>query len=358
MVKSLGLGLIAFGLACWGVALLRRWAEKREILDHPNERSSHTNPTPHVGGLAIVVVTLSGWFAYNWTSADYWPILPYVIGALVIAAISWLDDLWTLPTIVRLSVHGVAAGLAILSFGYWHTTSVPVLNQSGLGWIGLPLTFLWIVGLTNAYNFMDGVDGIAGLQAVVVGLGWVLLGWFGQQPHLSAMGMLIAGASLGFLVHNWPPARIFMGDVGSAFLGYTFAVLPLMTAHVPHGDARLALVGALLLLPFVFDTGFTFVRRALRRENVFSAHRSHLYQRLVIAGQTHRFVTLLYGGMATACVGLGLAWWRRVALSNVAIVTLTPLLCLSLWLYVKVRERKLGSGSVSRKEMQGHSTVD
>ena len=340
MLRVVGMGLIAFAFSCLGVAFLRRWAERREILDVPNERSSHTSPTPHVGGLAIVVITLLGWLFYNWTSTDYWPILPYVIGAVLIAVISWIDDLWTLPTIVRLSVHGVTAGLAILSFGYWHTTSVPHFSQLGIGWIGLPITFLWIVGLTNAYNFMDGVDGIAGLQAVVVGFGWALLGWFGDQPHLSAMGMLIAGASLGFLVHNWPPASVFMGDVGSAFLGYTFAVLPLMTAHVPHGDARLALVGALLLLPFVFDTGFTFLRRALRRENVFSAHRTHLYQRLVIAGQSHRFVTLLYGGMATACVALGLAWWRRVGGSSAAVVTLVPLMCLSLWGYVRYRERK------------------
>jgi UDP-N-acetylmuramyl pentapeptide phosphotransferase/UDP-N-acetylglucosamine-1-phosphate transferase len=346
MVKALGLGFIAFAFACIGVANLRRWTEKREILDHPNPRSSHTAPTPHGGGLAIVVMTLAGWLVYNWTSADYWPILPYVIGSMLIAGISWLDDLWTLPTLVRLAVHGACAGLAILSFGYWHTTSLPLLNQLNLGWIGLPVTFLWIVGLTNAYNFMDGVDGIAGMQAVVVGVGWALLGWMGDQPHLSSMGLLIAGASLGFLVHNWPPARIFMGDVGSAFLGYTFAVLPLMTAHVPHGDARLALVGALLLWIFVFDAGFTFVRRALNRENVFSAHRSHLYQRLVIAGHSHRFVTLLYGGMAMAAVVLGLAWWRRAPFAGVAILAMLPLLFVLFWFYVKMCERKLSAEPV------------
>jgi UDP-N-acetylmuramyl pentapeptide phosphotransferase/UDP-N-acetylglucosamine-1-phosphate transferase len=350
MIKAIALGLIAFAAACFGVALSRRWAEKLEILDHPNDRSSHTSPTPHVGGISIVVVTVSGWIFHNSTSTDYWPILPYVVGSLVIAGVSWLDDLWTLPTFVRLVVHGGCAGLAILSFGYWHTSSLPFLNQLGLGWVGLPLTFLWIVGLTNAYNFMDGVDGIAGLQAVVVGVGWVLLGWLGNQPHLSAMGSLIAGASLGFLVHNWPPARVFMGDVGSAFLGYTFAVLPLMTAHVPHGDSRLALVGALLLWPFVFDTAFTFVRRALKGENVFSAHRSHLYQRLVIKGHTHRFVTLLYGSLAIAGLGLGIAWWRQLTGTSGAILTLMPLFCLSLWIYVMHCERRLGSIDTSNRD--------
>ena len=343
MVGAIGLCLVSFALSCLGVAVLRRWAERREILDMPNERSSHTRPTPHVGGLAIVIITLSGWLAYNWTSPDYWPILPYVIGAFVIATISWWDDLVPLPTIVRISVHGIAAGFAILSFGYWHTASVPILKELGLGWIGLPATFLWIVGLTNAYNFMDGVDGIAGLEAVVVGFGWFLLGWYGRQPHLSAIGMLIAGASLGFLVYNWPPASVFMGDVGSAFLGYTFAVLPLMAAHVPYADARLAFVGALLLLPFVFDSGFTFFRRAIRRENVFAAHRSHLYQRLVITGRSHRFVSLLYGGMSMVSVGLGLAWGLRVTGSGMALLTLMPLICLLLWVYVNYCERNAGA---------------
>lgn len=345
MIKALGLGLIAFAFSCSAVAALRRWAEKREILDHPNERSSHTTPTPSGGGIAIVAATLSGWLVYNWTSMDYWPILPYILGSIVIAVVSWLDDLWTLPTFVRLAIHSACAGLAILSFGYWHTSSVPLFTQFNLGWLGLPLTFLWIVGLTNAYNFMDGVDGIAGLQAVVVGIGWALLGWAGNQPHLSAMGLLIAGASLGFLAHNWSPARIFMGDVGSAFLGYTFAVLPLMTAHVPHGDARLALVGALLLWIFVFDTGFTFLRRASKGENVFAAHRSHLYQRLVISGCSHKHVTMLYGGMAAVAVGFGFAWWIRIPGAGIAIVALLPLMFLSLVLYITRRELKIRSGS-------------
>ena len=347
MFGAVGLSLISFALTFLGVAALRRWAVRREIFDVPNERSSHTLPTPHGGGLAIVVVTLAGWLIHDNASMDYWPILPYVLGALLIAVISWLDDLRTVPTLLRLAVHGAAALLAIKSFGYWHTTSIPLLNQLYLGWLGLPLTFMWIVGLTNAYNFMDGIDGIAGAQAVVVGLGWSLLGWFGGQAHLMAIGMLLVGSSLGFLVHNWQPAKIFMGDVGSAFLGYTFAVLPLITAHVPHADSRLALIGALLLWSFIFDSVFTFLRRATRGENVLAAHRSHLYQRLVIAGCTHFFVTTLYAALALVGAALALAWWKGVAGSQVAIMTLLPLLCLSLWRYVLHRERKSAAGKLS-----------
>jgi UDP-N-acetylmuramyl pentapeptide phosphotransferase/UDP-N-acetylglucosamine-1-phosphate transferase len=196
---------------------------------------------------------------------------------------------------------------------------------------------------------MDGVDGIAGAQALVVGLGWAMLGWLGHQPHVSVMGMLLAGASLGFLIHNWPPARIFMGDVGSAFLGYTFAVLPLMAAHAPQADSRLAMVGALLLWPFVFDSGFTFIRRALRGENVFAAHRTHLYQRLVIAGHSHLFATALYAGLAVVGALLAVAWFMRLPGSRTAIFVLVPLLCLGLWRYVVREERK---GAASGKQIQ------
>lgn len=358
MLGAIGLSLICFALSWVGVALLRRWAERREIFDVPNERSSHTRPTPRGGGLAIVVVTLAGWLIFDRTSLDYWPLWPYVCGALLIAAISWLDDLRTVPTLIRFAVHGLAAALAILSFGYWHATSIPLFNQLSLGWLGWPLTFLWIVGLTNAYNFMDGIDGIAGTQAVVVGIGWSLLGYVAGQPHLMTLSLMLTGACLGFLWHNWPPARIFMGDVGSAFLGYTFAVLPLMTAHVPHADSRLALIGALLLWPFIFDSVFTFIRRALRGENVFAAHRSHLYQRLVISGRTHLFVTTLYGALALVGVALALAWWRGWAGSQAAIMVLLPLLCLSLWLYVVRHERKHAAQELSTQRSLSWASND
>lgn len=351
MLKTIGLGLIAAFLSFVGVAVLRRWTAARQILDVPNERSSHTRPTPRGGGLAIVIVTLAGWLIYDRVSLDYWPALPYIVGAVLIAGISWLDDLKDVPTLVRLLVHCLCAALAILSFDYWHTTSLSLYTGLQLDWLGLPLTFIWIVGLTNAYNFMDGIDGIAGAQAVVVGVGWVLLGWIGQQPHVSAMGGLLAGASLGFLIHNWSPARIFMGDVGSAFLGYTFAVLPLMAAHAPHSDSRVALIGAILLWPFIFDSAFTFLRRGLRGENVFAAHRSHLYQRLVIAGQPHFQVTLLYAGLALIGIALAAAWLKGMVGSRFIAPALLPALCFLLWAYVVRVERKLAARQTSGQQV-------
>jgi UDP-N-acetylmuramyl pentapeptide phosphotransferase/UDP-N-acetylglucosamine-1-phosphate transferase len=170
---------------------------------------------------------------------------------------------------------------------------------------------------------MDGIDGIAGLQALIAGLGWFSFSLaydFLQSGAdiLGLFGLLIAASSLGFLLHNRPPARIFMGDVGSAFLGYSFAIAPLLLIDpdvIGHpekpenvGFVLLFWPAVLLVWPFLFDTVFTFMRRALKRENVFKAHRSHLFQRLVIAGCSHLFVTLLYAVLALEGAFFALLW--------------------------------------------------
>jgi len=338
MLEVLGFALSAVLLSYLGVTALKRWAERRRILDVPNERSSHTRPTPRGGGLAIVVVVLVGWLVALGLHPDSWvgTDLLYVVGAALIAGISWMDDLRSLPNRVRFAAHSLGALLVLVGFGYWGAVDLPLLGAVSLGWLGLIITFAWIVGLTNAYNFMDGIDGIAGGQAIVAGLGWAVLGWLTAQPLVGVLGVLLAAASLGFLGHNWPPARIFMGDVGSAFLGFTFAVLAVAAAQ---RDARLALVGILFVWPFVFDATFTFLRRLKHRENVFAAHRSHLYQRLVIVGHSHRFVTLLYVGLAAWGTIWGLIWSRGVVGSGAVIVVTIPLLCLALWASVERRER-------------------
>ncbi len=334
---------------------IRRWAEQRQVLDIPNQRSSHSRPTARGGGLAIVVTTLGAWLIYGWIRPEEsrGMILPYACGATLIAVVSWLDDLHTLSSRRRFLIHSLGALLVIGGYGYWQTPVVPVFGPIHLGWIGLPLTFLWIVGLTNAYNFMDGIDGIAGGQALVAGLGWTLLGWLLGEPLVQILGLLIAAGTLGFLAHNWPPARIFMGDVGSAFLGYTFAVIPLLANH---GEDRLLVANVLLLWPFLFDSIFTFVRRLCRGENVFTAHRSHLYQRLILAGHSHRFVTLLYSGLALSGATLSLLWVQRVSGSQAAIIMLLPVLCLALWLYVICEEHRLMVLTSCRPESQQDQT--
>jgi UDP-N-acetylmuramyl pentapeptide phosphotransferase/UDP-N-acetylglucosamine-1-phosphate transferase len=338
MLEVVGFGLAAVVLSYLGVVVLIRWAERRQILDIPNERSSHTRPTPRGGGLAIVLVVLVGWLVALSLSRDSWEStdLIYVIGAAFIAVVSWLDDLRSLSNRVRFGTHMLAALLVIGAFGYWTNMTVPIVGSLRLGLLGLPITFLWIVGLTNAYNFMDGIDGIAGGQAVVAGLGWAILGWLTAQPLVGVLGVLLAAASLGFLGHNWPPARIFMGDVGSAFLGYSFAVLAVIASK---SDTRLAVAGFLLVWPFVFDTTFTLLRRLRMKENIFAAHRSHLYQRLVILGYSHGRVTLLYAGLAALGGVLAVAWVLGAAAAPYLIAILIPTAALSLLYYVQAQER-------------------
>jgi UDP-N-acetylmuramyl pentapeptide phosphotransferase/UDP-N-acetylglucosamine-1-phosphate transferase len=219
---------VAVFVSYWGTGFIRTYTLQQNILDIPNPRSSHSQAIPRGGGLAVFLVTIGGLLAYAFLSSPglSWPkLLIYSGAATLIATIGWLDDLRSLSSRLRFAAHSVAALLCIVGLGYWHTLTLPGLGEVSLGWLGIPVTFLWLVGLTNAYNFMDGIDGLAGTQAVIAGLGWGLLGWLSGQPWGSVPGLLLAGASLGFLGHNWPPARIFMGDVGSTFLGYTLAVL-------------------------------------------------------------------------------------------------------------------------------------
>lgn len=353
MIWFIGFIAAVLSLSYFAVCGIRYLAERHEILDVPNERSSHTQSMPRGGGLAIVVLTLGG----AWLYASFNPLLArpsllgYTIGAILIVAISWYDDLRSQPNWLRFTIHSIGALLAIYGFGYLHLSSILNANPLVTRWIDLIITFLWLVGLTNAYNFMDGIDGIAGGQAVVAGLGWAALGSLTGQRFVFALGLILAASSLGFLFHNWQPARIFMGDVGSAFLGYTFAVMPLIfDSHlsVPVHGLGPFVAGNLFVWPFIFDSTFTFLRRLYLRENVFSAHRSHLYQRLVIIGFTHGFVALLYSGLAVLGALLALAWVLRWRNSISAVAVLLPLLCLGLWIFVIRCEDKAATRSHSR----------
>jgi Fuc2NAc and GlcNAc transferase len=271
-------------------------------------------------------------------SPTWLPLLAYALGGLAIAWVSWLDDLRPLPNRVRLSVHLLGASIAVAGIGAWNTVDLPLSLPLRLGWLGLPITLLWIVGLTNAYNFMDGIDGLAGSQAVVAGCGWVILGWLSGQPLVMVLGLLLASATLGFLGHNWSPATIFMGDVGSAFLGYSFATLTVLASQ---GDPRLALAGVLLVWLFLFDTAFTIVRRLRNGENIFVAHRSHLYQRLVIAGYTHRTVTSVYIVLALVGLLLAVAWRLSLSLGTAALLVCLPLCATGIWLFVVRQEQRV-----------------
>ena len=334
-IAGAGSLLASWLIVRWITALLRM----RQVLDVPNERSSHSSPTPRGAGIAIVVLVLLTIWGLGWrdpTPAGRQIVL-LAIGGFIIAGVSFLDDIRGVRTSIRLCVQVAAAILAMLSFGPWsllQVGSLKILPRLGLG--GL-LTLVWIVGLTNAYNFMDGIDLMAAGQTAIAGLGWVVLGTIGGASDLVLVGIVAGCAAAGFAIHNRPPASIFMGDVGSAFLGYLFATLCLWAGQT---NPLLATCGALLVWPFVFDTSFTFLRRLRRREPVFTAHRSHLYQRLVITGLSHGQVSGIYVALDVIGIAISVVLLRKTPEATAIAMAALILSAAGLWLLVVLREKK------------------
>lgn len=324
------------------VGVVRRAAVRRGWLDRPNARSSHVQPTPRLGGLGL----LGGLAGGTAVAAATTPVAASPLIALlglggVVSLVSLADDLRGLPPLARLAVHLAVAGGAVAVLG-----PLPVgLTTSALPPpIAAAVTVLWIAGFVNAFNFMDGIDGIAGGQALVAGAGWAAAGWWSAQPAIVVLGLSVAAAAAAFLLYNWSPASIFMGDVGSALLGFVLAAMPL----AGDGAARRSVVvAALMVWPFVFDAAFTIVRRARRGERLMQAHRSHLYQRLVSGGWRHGSVALLYVGLggccAAACVVPG---GSPVPPAAAAVAAATAAI---LWTLVAHAERRAARASVAHQ---------
>ena len=270
------------------------------VMDVPNERSSHTRPVPKSGGIAIVATFVIGslviYFVADVARIDSGYFWGYLIAAVLLATVSFVDDVLQKAFAAKIVTQVLCTSVALVSGVVLTRLALPPWGEVQLGWAGYALTFLWILGLTNAYNFMDGLDGLAGGVAVIAAafLGAIALEQRSVFVYLSSY-VLLAGAA-GFLLFNFPPAKIFMGDVGSAFLGFTFAILSVIGASLDLGHLSFYIV-PMLLFHFIFDTVFTFVRRLLRGEPVHLAHRTHLYQLLNRLGYSHRAVSLFYYAM-------------------------------------------------------------
>jgi Fuc2NAc and GlcNAc transferase len=270
--------------------LVRRYAVARCIVDVPNERSLHENPVPRGGGLAVAATVLSGMVLL--AISDNVPVtwtVAVVGGGAPVALVGWLDDRQHVTRRrIRAFVHFAGAAWAL-----WWLGGLPALSLGSftlvMPVIGTVLAAVGIVWWTNLYNFMDGIDGLAGGQAVTVAAAaGVLVLLTGGDPVLAWPAFLLAGAAAGFLLLNWSPARIFMGDVGSGFIGFVFATLAIATENA---GALPLLVWVLLSGVFLFDSTVTLLRRMLRGEKWYHGHRVHAYQRLVTAGHSHAAVT-------------------------------------------------------------------
>ncbi|WP_223631254.1 MraY family glycosyltransferase [Pseudomonas atacamensis] len=254
---------------------LRRYAISRSLIDIPNQRSSHTIPTPRGGGLAIVltfIFALCVLLAIGLTTKDASIALAGAGG--ITAVIGFLDDHGHIAARWRLLAHFLAAAWGV----YWVGGLSPLVIAGvsvDLGWLGHSLALFYLVWMLNLYNFMDGIDGIAGVEAVTTCAGACLIYWLRDFPQLLWPPALLTVCAAGFLCWNFPPAKIFMGDAGSGFLGIILGVLSLQATWT---DPGLLWVWLILLGVFIVDATFTLMRRLLRGDKVYEAHRSHAYQ--------------------------------------------------------------------------------
>ena len=293
---------------------------RRSLLDHPNPRSSHVIPTPRGGGIAVIGVLVPVWAAISLGEARM-EVLGVCAAGAALAGLSWFDDLRGLAPLGRLISHAAAVGFAL---AFMDGPYFGGLLPGALDTLAAGFAWLWFV---NLFNFMDGIDGIAGVETVCLGAGTAvvaLIAGLGLHPY----GLTAAAAGLGFLGWNRPPARIFLGDVGSVPLGFLLGWLLLSLAASGQGAAAL-----ILPLYYLADATITLLMRALRGEAVWRAHHQHFYQRAVGRGRTHGAVTgaVLAAGIALAGLAAASAWgWAWQALASAAVVVTVLLLHLGM----------------------------
>jgi UDP-GlcNAc:undecaprenyl-phosphate GlcNAc-1-phosphate transferase len=296
-----------------GFFMVRVIAPKLNLLDVPGYRSSHKRPTPTTGGLTIVTAFFLGmilvqflpvhWERPRWL---WW----FVAGAGLVAVHGLIDDLRTFPPLLRLLLFGIVAGLPVVGGIRLEAFAIPLFGVIELGVLEIPISLIWIIAIICFYNFMDGIDGLAvGVGVIVTGF-LAYIAWEVGNADVFILSLLLGGSCLGFVWHNFPPAKIFMGDVGSTFVGYTLAVLALIANQSEqHGYIPL-LVPVLLLGTFLFDTVVTLGRRILRKKKWYLSHREHYYQRMNNLGFSHLQITLGEYGV-TILLGISVLLYIR-----------------------------------------------
>lgn len=274
---------------------VRKWAINKSIVDVPNERSSHTIPTPRGGGIAIAISWFFGLIYFHFTDKIDQPLFLALLSGLPLALIGILDDMLNLKPGVRFLVQFLSAGLALyflsglqlLDFG---------LFAIEYQWLLVPIGIIAIIWAVNLFNFLDGIDGYISTEVVFVCIAFFI---FSQND----ITLILASAVIGFLIWNWPKAKIFMGDVGSTLLGFNVAIL----AIYYQNEMKFSILVSLILTSvFWFDATLTLLRRIKNKEKLNEAHRKHAYQRIVQSGFSHQRTILWALGLNF--IGFGLAW--------------------------------------------------
>jgi UDP-GlcNAc:undecaprenyl-phosphate GlcNAc-1-phosphate transferase len=341
-------GHIAFALL---LALVSAGAVRamiaRPILDIPNHRSAHRQPTPRGGGVGPVLAFTLGmvvlFFYADAARIAERQFIGVILAAIAIAVVALVDDIRALPARWRLLAQLLAALVAMANGLVLSRIALPWYGAVDLGWVAWPLTLFWIVGCTNAVNFMDGLDGLVGGTVLVIAAALAVIAASQGGGFVYAAALFLAAGFAGFLPYNLHRARIFMGDVGSQFAGFMLAVLAIAASRFDVNRASFVLV-PLLMSGLLFDAAFTLGRRALMGDRLSEGHRGHLYQMASRAGMPVRAVAAVHWGFALASAGLAWLFLQLGPMTKPLVVL--PALALQLgWLaYVLRRMRAAGLG--------------
>ncbi len=326
-----------------------RYAKVKRITDIPSARSSHVTPTPRGGGIGFVITVTFSYIIYLifQGNSGKTELFTFLLVISVISLLGWFDDRNDLSRRIRLGVQLISALIILFTISNLNYMSIPYAGSLYLGFAGTLMGVVWIIGTTNIYNFMDGVDGISSVQAIFAAAGWALFFYIHGAQELFVLNIFLLAGIGAFLILNWPPAKIFMGDVGSLYLGFLFAVMPfLAAAYFPSTEiGEMIWFAAILLWPFLYDGAFTIVRRLIKGENIFEAHRSHLYQRLNIIGWPHKSISLLYALFSSFTLLLALIFINGGDLARLIVVIILLLLSFLYSLLVK-RTEMVGIGKI------------
>ncbi len=343
MINNTGIVIIFFLsliLSFIATKLITRISLSLGIVDQPGERRSHHIPTPRGGGMGFVLVFLIffpiGKYFFDISSELFWP---FYVCCGMISLLGLLDDISSLSRKLRFGVWIAVSMVAVLWGLSIETIDLPILGKITFGLLSPLITFLWLIGVTNFFNFMDGINGLAGLEAIVVTLFLGIAAYqAGNNLIFLASGILFWGV-FGFLPENFPEAKVFMGDGASNFLGFALAGLTILGSQSQEASIPF-LLPVILLVLFLLDAGITLLKRIPKRKEWLEPHRDHYYQRLTDLGLSHSQVSLLYTGLNLILGFLALLYSRLDGWA-----ALLVLLCSLLpFLFLDLLKKKLERG--------------
>nr|WP_239584284.1 MraY family glycosyltransferase [Aquibacillus albus] len=305
---------------------VKRLAVKIGAMDVPDHRKIHKEVTPRLGGLAIFLGVIAGLIYLQPTFDYFWPIL---IGALIIVITGIMDDVFQLRPLYKLIGQLMATGILIYSGLFIEKITIPIFGIVPLESFSIVITILWVIGMTNAINLIDGLDGLASGVTTIALTSIIVMAFIDMQLAVIFLCITLIGSNIGFLYHNFHPAKIYMGDTGSMFLGYSVAVISILGLFKNVTLFSFIIPIIVLAVP-IFDTIFAIVRRAYKGEPIMMPDKQHIHYQLIAAGYSHRTTVLIIYGMS-AMFGILAILFSNATLSASLIITFVFLILLHLF---------------------------